>query len=106
MTNIREWLIEFSARLFSVFFQGIGGLVARALGAFGLTIVSVRSLLPDLKSFVLGYVNQLPQGPLDFLSAIGFDIAMTMVLSALTIRMAWKILIVPKSVLPQTGGGA
>ena len=54
----------------------------------------------------MGYVSGLPAQALEFLGAIGLGEAMSMILSALTIRLASKVFIVPTSVAQQLGGGA
>jgi hypothetical protein len=81
-------------------------IVMRVLGAFGLTMVSLNSVVPSLKAFLMQYASLLPPKATAFLSAIAIDVFMTMILSALAIRLAWKVLILPKSVANSLPGAA
>jgi hypothetical protein len=90
--------------VFSAFRDGIGLLVAKLLGVFGLTVISMSALLPDLKGFLSQYAASLPPVVLEFASAIGLDVFMTMIVSALSIKLATKVFIVPTSVASQLPG--
>lgn len=105
MTKIGEIIIAFAGKIFNVFKIGAATIVSRVLATFGLAAVTVNSILPDLKGFLMQYVNVLPASATQFLSAIGLDVFMTLILSALTIRMAWRVFLVPKSVADSIGGG-
>lgn len=80
--------------------------MTRVLGAFGLTMVSLNSVVPGLKAFLMQYAAMLPPKATDFLSAIALDVFMTMILSALAIRLTWKVLNLPKSVANALPEGA
>lgn len=106
MTAIGEIIAGFAGKVFNVFKAGAAAIVTRVLGAFGLTMVSLNSVVPSLKAFLMEYAAMLPAKATAFLSAIAIDVFMTMILSALAIRLAWKVLILPKSVanaLPGAG---
>lgn len=81
-----------------------GVLITRILAAFGLSLVTFNSVLPDLKAFVTDYLVQLPPEALNFLSAIGMDVAVSMVLSALTVQLSYKFVILPTSVVDSLRG--
>lgn len=104
MFNLRKWVIELVERFFVRAGEVGSSVVAKILGSFGLTVVTVRSILPDVKGFVTQYVTALPPQLLDLFFAVKADVAMSMILSALTIKMAWKFFVVPKAMLP--GGTA
>lgn len=106
MTAIGEIIAGFAGKVFNVFKAGAAAIVARILGAFGLTAVSLNSVVPSLKEFLMQYAAMLPPKATEFLSAIGIDIFMTMVLSALAIRLAWKVFILPKGVANALPAGA
>lgn len=91
--------------IFEVFKIGATAIVTRVLAAFGLSLVTFKSILPSLKAFLLNYVQLLPPKVLAFLGAIGFDVAMTMILSALVVRMAHRVFVVPTAVANQLPGG-
>jgi energy-converting hydrogenase Eha subunit G len=78
-------------------------IIGRILSAFGLTLVTFNGVLPTLKSFIMTYVQAVPPRALEIVSALGVDVAMTMILSALTVRLAWKVWIIPKSIADSMG---
>lgn len=109
MSAVWTWIIGGIARLVLAFKAAAYSIVTRVLGAFGLTLVSFNTLLPQLKSFVLQFASGLPKEALDFIGAIGLGQAMSMVFSALTIQLSFKMFIVPKAVadaLPGQGQGS
>lgn len=82
------------------------GVVGKVLATYGLTTVSFDAVLPNLKAFVLQHAAGLSGPTLDLLGYLNVGTAMSMVLSALTVRLAWKVFIVPKSVADQLGAGS
>lgn len=106
MSQVWKWIIDGIAHLWAAFRDLAAGIVGKILATFGLTMVTFDAVLPNLKAFVLSQISGMPAQWVEFLGAIGFGIAISMVLSALTIRMAWKVFIVPKAVADTlTGGG-
>ncbi len=105
MSAIGEIIGGIAGKVFNVFKLGIGVIAARLLSFFGLTMISMNAVLPNLKAMLLEYVNRLPPKALQMASALGVDVFFTIILSALTIRLAWKVFIVPTSVANQLGGG-
>lgn len=98
MSFITDLAVGIASRAFGVFKAGAAFIVGRVLAAFGLTLVTFNGVLPGLKSFVQGYYTALPAEKLEFLNAIGLGQAMTMILSALAVRLAWKVFVIPKSI--------
>lgn len=105
MNQVWTWIIGFVARLVGALKLAAAGIVLRVLGTFGLTIISFKAVLPQLKAFVLQYVSGMPAEALNFLGAIGMGQAMSMIFSALTIQLAHKVFIVPKTVADAIQGG-
>lgn len=101
MGKVWEWITGGASYLLAGLKTAAGGLVARVLGAFGLSVVTFNSVLPDLKLYLNDFLQNLPAPVLQLASAVGLDIAMTMIVSALTVRMAWSVMIVPTSVKNQ-----
>lgn len=97
-SQVWEWIAKGVGYLFGTLKTAIGGLVARVLGTFGLSLVTFNGILPDLKSFLGGFLDNLPPAVLQLASAVGLDVAMTMIISALTVRLAWSVFIIPTSV--------
>lgn len=81
-------------------------IVGRVLSTFGLTMVSFQSIMPDIKAYLISVVGGLPGNIVSLLSAMGVDVAMTLILSALSVRLAWKVFIIPKSVAQNLGVGS
>ncbi|OLG54618.1 hypothetical protein BXO407_20500 [Xanthomonas oryzae pv. oryzae] len=79
------------------------GIVGKILGTFGLTLVSFEAVLPRLKEFITTNISGLDGPAGQMLGYLGIGTAMSMVLSALTVRMAWKVFLVPKSVADTLG---
>jgi hypothetical protein len=98
VSQVWVWILGGIARLLIAIKLAAAGIVGRVLATFGLTIVSFDVLLPKLKAFVLQFISGMPAQMVDFLGAIGLGQAMSMIFSALTIRLAWKVFIVPTSV--------
>ena len=82
------------------------GLVGQVLSTFGLTMVSFNSVLPQLKSLLASQIAGLPGWAVNLIGALGLDVAMTIIVSALSVRMAWKVWIIPKSVATNLGVGS
>ncbi|MEL1264408.1 DUF2523 family protein [Pseudoxanthomonas putridarboris] len=103
---IWDWIIKGIATLLFQLKIAAAGIVGRVLATFGLTMVTLNGVLPNLKSFVSQYAAGLSPEAMNFLGAIGLGQAMSMVLSALTIRLTWKVFIIPKGIADQLGGGS
>jgi len=101
-----EWIAKGVVHLLGSLKNALAGMVGKVLATFGLTTVTFNSVLPALKTFVMQYVVQLPASMLDFLSYLGVGTAMSMILSALTVRLTWKVFIVPKAVADQMPGAS
>jgi hypothetical protein len=97
-SQVWDWIAKGIGYFFGTLKTALAGLVARCLGTFGLSLVTFNGILPDLKSFLQGFFTSLPANVLELASALGLDAGMSMIVSALTIRMAWSVFIIPTSV--------
>lgn len=104
MNAIWNWITGAVGHLLAGLRDMAAGIFGKVLATFGLSLVTFETLLPNLKSFVQGFVSGLPAEILAFMGAIGIGQAMSMILSALAVRMAWKVFIVPTSVAQSLGG--
>lgn len=104
MGTVWGWIVDGIAYLIGALKVAIGTLFGRLLGAFGLTMMSLDVVLPPLKNFVLQYVSAMPAEAMNFLGYLGVGTAMSMIFSALSVTMAARVLIVPKSVATQIEG--
>lgn len=103
MSEVWEWITGGIAHLLAGLRDIAAGIVGKVLATFGLSLVTLQGLLPSLKSYVMGFVSGMPAEVLNLLGALGVGTAMSMILSALAVRMAWKVFIVPTSVASQLG---
>lgn len=103
MSKIGVLLHLLVGNLFAAFKLGAAAIVARVLATFGLTLVTFNGILPGIKQFMSSYINLLPASALNFVGSIGLDVAMSMILSALSVRLAWKVFVVPTSVAQGMG---
>lgn len=106
MNPVWKWIIGGVGHLLAGLRDMAAGIFGKVLATFGLSIVTFQGVLPALKAFVMQFVSGLPAQAVQLLGAIGIGIAMSMILSALTVRMAWRIFIVPRSVADSLGGGS
>lgn len=98
MSAVWSWILDGIAHLLVALKLAAAGIFGRVLATFGLTAVTFDTLLPNLKAFVNQYVTGLGAEAMNFLGAIGLGEAMSMILSALAVRLAWKVFIIPKAV--------
>ena len=103
--QVWDWVIKGIGHFFGALKNVISNLVGRVLGTFGLSLVTFNGILPDLKTFLYGFFDDLPPKVVQLASAVGLDAGMTMIVSALTVRMAWQVFVIPTSVKTTLQGG-
>lgn len=103
MGKVWEWITQGVAFLFGYLKGIIGHLFGKVLATFGLTMISFEVILPQITAYITQFVSGMPAEALNFLGYIGLGKAMSMVLSALTVAGASKVMIVPKSVAQTMG---
>lgn len=103
MGSIWEWITRAVNLVWTVLFGGIGRIVTKALSTAGITLVSVSQLLPQLRSEISDYFSGLPDWAHNFIGAVGFDVFMSMILSALSVRFMFKIIPMPTAQAQQLG---
>ena len=81
----------------------VGSVIARVFTALGVTLTTYNGALPSLKSFLMPYFSALPPAALQLMSAVGFDIAVTMILSAYVVRLSWKVAFIPIAAMAAAG---
>lgn len=109
LTKIGDIIAMFGGKLFNLFKLGASAIVARVLAAFGLATISLNTATPMIKDFLASYTASLDPVILAYMHAFGVDQFMTMVLSALSVALAGRVMIVPKPVADQwqaIGGGS
>jgi len=102
---IWDWIVKGISHLLIGFKVAAAGIFGRVLATFGLTMVTFNALLPNLKAFVLSNVSGLPADWMQLLGYLNVGVAMSMIFSALTVRMAWKMFIIPTSAADALSAG-
>jgi hypothetical protein len=106
MGMVADWIKDAVSHLIGSLKEHIGGMFGKLLATFGLTTVTWSAVLPNLKAFVVQQTGGITGPAADMLGYLRLGEAISMILSALTIRLAWKVFIVPKSVADTIGGGS
>lgn len=106
MGMVADWIQDAVKHLFEKAKDAAHGIVSQALATFGLTIVTWDQILPNLQAFVVQHMSGITGQAADLLGYLGVGQAISMVLSALTVRMTWKTFIVPKTVAETLTGGS
>ena len=101
-----NWILKGIFHLVGSLKNAAAGIAGKVLATFGLTTVTFQAILPNLKEFVLQNISGLDGPAMAFLGYLQVGTAMSMILSALTVRLTWKVFIVPKSVADQLGAGS
>jgi len=74
--------------------------LGRVMASSGIALVTYHAVLPDVKAFLAQKVSGLSPQALAFLQAIGFDIFMVMVLSALVVKIGSRVFFSTVASLP------
>lgn len=97
-------IITFAKHIVAALTAGIPGFVTRLLSATGLVLVNLNAVIPALKDFLSQYLGQLPPAALTLIGALGLDIAISMIVSAYAVKLAFKWLILPRAVAENIPG--
>lgn len=79
---------------------------ARIMAAFGLTWVNMHYVLPDVKAWLADKFVGLPPLALEFIAACGFDVFMTLIISAICARTGFRVFIAATAALESYMQGA
>ncbi|MBN4973114.1 DUF2523 domain-containing protein [Stenotrophomonas maltophilia] len=101
-----DWISKGTVNLLGTAKEQLAGMFGKMLATFGLTTVTFNQVLPNLKAYVMQWIGGLNGPALELLGYLGVGTAMSMILSALTVRLTWKVFIVPKTVADQLGSGS
>lgn len=108
MDNIQEWIVNMAGTLISGLKAAAGFIAARVLAALGLSFVTWRHVLPDVKAWLLSHATMLDQRVTEFFGYVGLDVAMTLIVSALVARVGMRAFLVGTTALQrmiQEAGG-
>lgn len=100
-----NWISKGVKHLLGSFSGAATPIAAKVLATFGLTMISFDAVLPPLKAAVLQSFSGLSGPAADLLGYLGVAQVMSMIFSALTVRLAGKMFIAPKAVADSLPGG-
>ncbi|MDH1790568.1 DUF2523 domain-containing protein [Stenotrophomonas sp. GD03819] len=86
-------LVGFAAHLLGALKVAASFIFARVLAAAGLTFVNYKYVLPDVKQFVAEQAGGMDGSVVQLAGAMGVDVFMTMILSALVARVGMRAFI-------------
>lgn len=84
-------LVGFAGHLIGFIKLAASAIFARVLAWAGLSFVSFRYVMPDIKAFLAEYVTMLPDQVADMFGAMGVDIFMVLILSAIVAKMGVRV---------------
>lgn len=99
-------LVGFAGHLVGGLKLAASAIFARIMAWLGLTFVSMRYVMPDVKDFLAGYMSALPDQVADLAGAMGVDIFMVLILSAIVARMGMRVFLAGVDQLQQMIGNA
>lgn len=87
-------LVGFAGHLVGILKTAAGFIFARVLAWAGLSFVNMQYVMPDVKAFVADYASALPTQVSQLAGALGVDIFMTLILSAIVARTGMRAFLV------------
>lgn len=91
--RIYSVLIGFTSHFLGAFKLACSSLVARVLSAMGLSMVSFKYVLPEVKAFVMQYAGGMDGAAMQIAGALGVDVFMTLIISALVAKVGLKVVL-------------
>lgn len=88
--KLKQVLVGASGNLVGGLKLAAGFIGARILAALGLAYVTYQAVLPDVKAFLNGYLNQLPTVVRELAGALGVDVFMILILSAYVAKIGTR----------------
>ena len=83
-----------------------GGIVGRVMAYLGLSWVNFSYTMPEIKSWLLEKASGLSPMAHEYLSAFGVDIFMTLVVSAIVVKVGMKVFMTSVNALEGLVNGA
>jgi len=106
--TITSTLVGFAGHALGALKTAAGFIAARVLAALGLTFVNYQYVLPEVKGWITPYLSAIPGSVGQLTGALGVDVFMIMILSALVARVGMRAFLVGveqlQSMIGQAGG--
>lgn len=83
-------IVKLAGKLIAGLKLAAGFIVARVMVALGLSFVTFQAVMPDIKAFIVGKTAGLDPRVIEFFGYVGFDVAITLVVSALVAQIGMR----------------
>ena len=93
-TTLTETLVGFAGHLIGGLKLAASFIFARVLAWAGLSFASINYVLPEVKSFIGEYLTALPSQVRDMAGAMGIDVFMVLILSAIVAKVGYRAFLV------------
>lgn len=87
-------LVGFAGHLVGIIKTAAGFIFARVLAWAGLSFVNIQYVMPDVKSFVMDYATAMPAQVRELAGALGVDVFMVLILSAVVAKTGVRAFLV------------
>ena len=89
---MKEWFWSHAKMLIGIFISTLaiksGGLLGKLFGSAGLAWITYKYAMPEIRTYMLGYMSGLPSDVYDLVTYCRFDGFMSLLLSAAAVRFA------------------
>lgn len=92
--NLTTTLVGFAGHAIGMLKTAAGFIFARVLAWAGLSFVNIKFVMPDVKAFVAQYGTALPGSVRDLAGALGVDVFMVLILSAIVAKTGVRAFLV------------
>lgn len=94
---MKAWLWTHAKMLIGIFISTMllksGGIVGKIFGTLGLTFISYHYVMPEVRSYLLGYMDALNPEIYNLVTYTKVDVAMILVLSAGVTKLASNLML-------------
>lgn len=104
--KLRDLLVGYAGHILTATKLAASFIVARIMAAFGLTWVTWAYALPDIKAFIAPYITGLDPRVQQLVGALGIDIFMIMILSAIAAQVGTRVFLASAAKLEELLGQA
>lgn len=95
--SIKGWLWTHGKMLIGIFISTVllksGGIIGRIFGTLGLAFVTYKYVMPEVRSFLAGYMSALGSEAYNLVTYVQADKAMVMILSAGATKLASNLML-------------
>lgn len=94
---MKDWLWTHAKMLIGIFISTLalksGGMVGKLMGTLGLAFITYNYVMPEVKSFLWGYMSGISGEAYNLLTYTRFDAAAIMIISAGAVKLASNLMV-------------